>query len=121
MREHTEGPWEWSSFGDNRPALVTPDRGRLIVMDFVRLGMNGAEPRFAEREGNKGGRLIKGMTIEEIRAHPDARLIAAAPTLAARCERLYKRMVAVRAYLADDDLAGGLQQARAAIAEDEQT
>jgi hypothetical protein len=43
----TEGPWQW--FGNtklNEVYLATKDRGRILVMDFVRWGMSGAQPRF---------------------------------------------------------------------------
>ncbi len=82
LRGGTDGPWEWV-FGGLSPRLTTPDRGKLIVMDFVRRGMQGAEPRFArwdglgagEPRGRRGGILTPGYD------HPDARLIAASPAL----------------------------------------
>lgn len=84
MKEHTPGPWEWIKCGD-RIQLSTPNRGRLIVMDFVRKGMNGAQPRFAEWKGEARERLggimrpLDEMNLPE--RHPDAALIAAAPDL----------------------------------------
>lgn len=46
----TPGPWQW--FGNTKMHevyLATPDRGRLLVMDFARWGMGGAQPRFQVR------------------------------------------------------------------------
>lgn len=43
----TPGPWQW--FGNtkmNEVYLATVNRGRRFVMDFVRWGMGGAQPRF---------------------------------------------------------------------------
>lgn len=43
----TKGPWRW--FGNTKFKsiyLATVNRGRVIIMDFVRWGMEGAQPRF---------------------------------------------------------------------------
>lgn len=43
----TPGPWQW--FGNtnhHEVYLATVNRGRVFVMDFVRWGMSGAQPRF---------------------------------------------------------------------------
>lgn len=52
---YTNGPWEWTEWGSGRLKLSTPDRGKLIVMDFVRQGMNGAVARFAHWDGIEDG------------------------------------------------------------------
>lgn len=82
---HTPGPWQWAFRGDTI-YLLHPMRGHLTVMDFVRQGMNGAQPRFAVRKGdereNMGGLMVKGCEMK-LADHPDARLIAAAPELLA--------------------------------------
>lgn len=66
-------------------SLCTPDRGMLIVMDFARRGMNGAQPRFAEWKGDRlrdnCGRMTKADELGELHDHPDARLIAFAPEI----------------------------------------
>lgn len=82
LRGHTPGPWEWV-LGTRSPRLSTPDRGKLIVMDFARAGMQGAEPRFAHWPGiNEGApRARMGGVLTAGFDHPDARLIAAAPEL----------------------------------------
>jgi hypothetical protein len=82
---HTPGPWVWYCTGDGRFSLFTPDRGRLVVMDFVRQGMNSAQPRFAVWQGEDrerlGGLMKKAEDLGELHDHPDARLIAFAPTV----------------------------------------
>jgi hypothetical protein len=93
---HTPGPWEWLLMGDLRPLLGTPDRGRLIVMDFCRLGMQAAEPRFAVWPGQMdgaprerlGGTMRRASELVHADKHPDARLIAAAPDLTAALQGL---------------------------------
>lgn len=46
-RAATPGMWQW--FGNTKIReiyLATVDRGRVFIMDFVRWGMAGAQPRF---------------------------------------------------------------------------
>ncbi len=43
----TEAPWKWCWPLGGRPELVAPKYH--IVMDFVRMGMAGAAPRFSTR------------------------------------------------------------------------
>ncbi|MHB8817161.1 MAG: hypothetical protein ACYDAE_28385, partial [Steroidobacteraceae bacterium] len=61
------------------------DRGQLIVMDFARVGMQGAGPRFAHWDGITDGapRERRGGILEDggVDKHPDALLIAAAPDM----------------------------------------
>ena len=97
----TPGPWGWFGSAKRGMYLATLDSGRTFVMDFVRQGMEGAQPRF--QRGNvmeKAAELavfevaphVVGVTAakreggvyrDDIIAidHPDARLIAAAPEL----------------------------------------
>lgn len=56
-KEHTPTPWTWQDFGRG-PILVSSASGRPIVMDFVRQGMNGAEPRFGKRTDSMGGIMV---------------------------------------------------------------
>lgn len=87
---HTPGPWNWYVRSDGQVYLATPNRGHLIVMDFVRKGMNAAQPRFAVWDGderaNMGGIMVAAdkMNVSE---HPDALLLKAAPDLLAACEQ----------------------------------
>lgn len=72
MAEHTRGEWAWRQFGKDW-TLCTNHSGALIVLDAVRKGMQGA----AFRVRNNADCLMMEFDPE----HPDARLIAAAPTL----------------------------------------
>jgi hypothetical protein len=90
--KHTPGPWAWAWMRRCNDAiyLATPDRGQLIVMDFVRQGMQGGQPRFATWQGEERermGGLMKDATDLDLSIHPDARLIAAAPDLLAMCKK----------------------------------
>ena len=72
--------------------LITPHSGRLLVMDFCRKGMSGAQPRFAVWEGNRtrgnSGLMRTESQIGNLTSHPDARLMARAPSLLAALQRL---------------------------------
>lgn len=85
--KHTPGPWQWHYRGDQGYELIHPKSGWLIVMDFVRHGMRGAQPRFAKWEGvergRMGGIMHKATELVPLDMHPDASLIAAAPDLLA--------------------------------------
>lgn len=86
---HTKGPWEWF-VNSHGPYLATPHSGHLIVMDFVRKGMAGAQPRFATWQGEERGRMGGVMVPADkmdVAKHPDATLISAAPELFAACNR----------------------------------
>lgn len=103
----TPGPWQW--IGDARHGgfcLATVGRGQQYVMDFVRMGFGGAQPRFQVRkdgdglmvparelctfvvgdpdivgyEAAKAAPSVYRYQIDGI-DHPDARLIATAPEL----------------------------------------
>lgn len=97
---HTPGPWGW--FGGNHGYyLATTHSGRRFVMDFVRMGTQGAQPRF-QLNGCmvKGGELVRFEVDRSVMGfkagkaapsvyrydiveidHPDARLIAQAWTI----------------------------------------
>lgn len=108
--KHTPGPWAWfGNAGSNSIYLATTHSGRRYVMDFVRWGMRGAQPRFQPGRGimedakdllqfEVGDQSIVGMDAArkdgsvyryDIRGinSADARLIAAAPDL---LEALYE-------------------------------
>lgn len=100
----TQGPWRW--FGNTKTYdvyLATVNRGRVFVMDFVRWGMSGAQPRFQVRIndapdkpsgimrsvgdlGSKESPLGPRFEASHRRqftgiGHPDAVLIEQAPTI----------------------------------------
>lgn len=87
MNNHTPGPWQWFVREDGVVYLGTPNRGRLIVMDCVRKGTRFAVPRFAHWDGMTEGKPrerlggIMSEASDDVAAHPDARLIAAAPEM----------------------------------------
>jgi hypothetical protein len=85
---HTIGPWYWQRgcYGEIR--LMSPKNGHCVVMDFVRRGMQGAQPRFSDRgDAPLGGILHKAEELD-LSTHPDALLIAKAPDLEAALIRL---------------------------------
>lgn len=92
----TEGPWRWEVNPTARGVQLCGGRPKFdhIVMDFVRWGMTGATPRFLARHEHAGLLLHKAeqfLAVVPGREHhanwfqtidqPDARFIAAAPTL----------------------------------------
>lgn len=90
MGKWTPGPWQWE-LSERGKQVRLCSRSNMTVMDFVRWGMAGAMPRFLSprhlmRKATEHGVIVPGRehhadwfkTID----HPDARLIAAAPSLA---------------------------------------
>lgn len=86
----TPGPWSWDGNTDMRHIrLATPHGMSMTVMDFVRYGMQGAQPRFGiagmmhngsglvEYEVAKWSKDIYRRDVSGI-DHPDARFIAGA-------------------------------------------
>lgn len=82
MPRITPGRWMWMQSAHG-PYLRTEHSGGLVVMDFARLGMRHAQPRFSDRNGDrKGGRMIDAATMGDgLFDHADARVIEAAPEL----------------------------------------
>jgi hypothetical protein len=78
--KHTDGPWFWEK-RDNRIKLVSPPHGYCTVMDFTRMGMQGGQPRFSDRNGEPRGGVMVNADQLDLSANPDACLIAAAPQL----------------------------------------
>lgn len=95
MSKHTPGPWEWRFFGD-KLTLCTVGRGCIIVMDFIRKGMNGATARFGmERTSTDRAGVMRLAEEVDLDTHPDARLLKAAPELLATAKSardLYDRL-----------------------------
>jgi hypothetical protein len=71
----TPGPWRWYMNKRSRDIRLEAEHsGRLIVMDFVRWGMQGAQPRFRTQPHDL-------MTeYSDCVPHADAGLIAHTPT-----------------------------------------
>ncbi|MBN9687156.1 MULTISPECIES: hypothetical protein [unclassified Corallococcus] len=68
----TEGPWKWFGYVSrpgrsanlNRLYLATVNRGRRFVMNFVRMGMRSAQPRFQPPPGGLMVEASKLVTYE---------------------------------------------------------
>lgn len=88
---HTPGPWHWEINLKFKQVMLINDRG-MVVMDFARYGMQNACPLFRDEHDildrcDRWATSIPGREhhykwFQSIN-HPDAELIAAAPTLAA--------------------------------------
>ena len=113
----TPGPWRWGgSLRDIR--LEAAVSMRPCVMAFRRKGMQGAEPVFWDRSESLGpggswgsfctatDRAVREASYrDDIKAidTPDARLIAAAPTLAAEVVALREALEAIAVKRGEDD------------------
>lgn len=99
---HTPGPWRWELHKDGKQLTLcgtgTCGSYDFYVMDFERWGMSGATPRFRSGDDNtmckavEFGEIVKGREhhahwFQNIN-HPDARLIAASPTLLKELQNL---------------------------------
>ncbi|WP_081542589.1 hypothetical protein [Chromobacterium violaceum] len=104
---HTPGPWRWEFNRKNRSIQLVGGRPQFdkTVMDFERWGMGGSCPRFNEKiSGNELNIMTRVSDRKDWIApfegrahhvewcadvvHPDARLIAAAPSLLAALEAI---------------------------------
>jgi hypothetical protein len=116
-RKHTPAPWRWTGNAKHGGIyLATIQRGTRVVMDFVRKGMNGAQPRFQPDnlmvksddllEFIVGDHTVRGLKAAEenvsvyrydVRAVdcPDARLIAQAPALLDALEGILEKYVSL--------------------------
>lgn len=87
----TSEPWQWVVSPSGSIRLATPNRGGLYVMTFARQGMQQAQPRFSSwgdgpRE-SRGG-IMRNFLDAGGAGHPDARVIAAAPSLATALQKI---------------------------------
>lgn len=67
----TPGRWQW--FGNtkmNEVYLATVDGGQQFVMDFVRWGMRGAQPRFQVRIDGPGTGIMRALGELGAKEHP---------------------------------------------------
>lgn len=118
---HTPGPWAWfGNAGSNSVYLATTHSGRRFVMDFVRWGFRGAQPRFqtergvmidakdilqfevgdAEIVGIDAARKDSSVYRLDVRGikSADARLIAAAPEMMEALRKLANEVGGLRAF-----------------------
>lgn len=139
---HTHGPWRWEYNASHRSVHLVGGRPQfdLTVIDFSRWGMGGAVPRF--RDTSVGGMNLMDRLCDRkdwiapfdgrqhhshwcaAVIHPDARLIAAAPSLLAALQTMTEVYSAMRETLAKKYPMDGwtaetmtIDAARAAIAE----
>jgi hypothetical protein len=89
----TQGKWYWQKPAQGISVrLYTPSNGHCIVMDFVRRGTQGAQPRFSDRGNKPLGGIMHSATEIDLDQNPDAVFIAMAstdiPALIAEIERL---------------------------------
>lgn len=116
-REHTPTPWRWQDFGRGL-VLVSTASGKPIVMDFVRQGMNGAEPRFGRRTDSMGGVMVPLSKWEQ--APPDMEfMVRAANDYDADKEALRGVAIMLNTELAKYEDEPWAQRVRAALAEKE--
>jgi hypothetical protein len=131
MTTHTPGPWRWEFNAAHKSVHLVGGRPQydLTVMDFSRWGMGGAVPRFrdtAEDGMNLMDRLcdkpdwISPATGREhhkswfqLVIHPDARMMAAAPEMAAALRAILFQLTQGDKVFDRDDC---ITQARAAYA-----
>jgi hypothetical protein len=113
----TPGPWEWTvNLEGHAVHIVSATSGRLYVMDFVRWGMSNAQPRFRNADClmvpvHEVSAVVEGRehhakwyrTVD----HPDAQLIAHAPTdlaaLVKAVEEVRAECVAIAAEVPEPD------------------
>lgn len=91
----TPGPWAWTINKRSRDVrLYAQHSGQLTVMDFVRYGMQSAQPRFRTPP------IDIMVEMSECHPHPDARYIAAAnpATVLALLDDLARLRAAARAF-----------------------
>jgi hypothetical protein len=105
----------WQNLGGRRAstadyALVSSDSGKPLVMDFVRLGMNGAQPRFRSLDKPVIMRSITEFKAKAVEQHddpagwplhPDAHLIAISRELLTEVIRLRELEERVRQFQTD--------------------
>lgn len=96
IRQHTPGPWRWEFNEKSKSVQICGGVPKydLIVMDFVRYGMGGAQPRFNVSHENgmqlmenasTMGSVVKGREHHQSWfksiSHPDALLMVKAPEM----------------------------------------
>ncbi len=116
---HTKGPWRWElNLKRKHVALYGGfPKFDLTVMDFHRWGMSGAQPRFGATASPHLGMMGYARDFAEIAVgrehhsdwfqlvdHPDADLIASAPSLLAENIALKERLANAEKILQDHGL-----------------
>lgn len=108
LTKHTPGPWQWEYNASSKSVTLVGGKPRFdkLVMDFARWGMNRATPMFNEAITDPHGWHIMSRLCDrptwrapilgrehhaswcQAVTHPDAVLMARAPTLLAALENV---------------------------------
>lgn len=128
MSEHTPGPWRWEVNPKHKQVELCGGKPRFdtTVMEFVRWGMNSAQPRFNASILDTPHCVMKNAIEFALAApgrehhtdwfrlidHPDANLIAAAPDLLAALDEILNYDGGADSALQDEYV---MERARAAI------
>ncbi len=88
---HVKGPWYWVKYPKTKTIRMMGEK-QLIVMDFVRWGMQSAQPRLIQVIPGRMELMIAAESLD-LDKDPNARLIAASPDLLAACKSAIEALI----------------------------